>query len=405
MTMTLFKSLYHRPFALMLSGESISNLGDSLYRIALAWWVLEKTGSATAMGTVLIFSFTPMLLFLLIGGVAVDRLPRVLVMFVSEILCGVAVGVVALLAANNLLEIWHVYIASIIFGLVNGFYQPAYEAMIPDIVPSEALNSANALNSLSKQLTRVLGPAVGASITSVGGTSIAFALDSLSFFISAACLIPLMKQSQRSLTKTQPTSIIVDLFEGINTVLRLPWLWITIVIVALLNVTVGAPINVTLPFLVKNNLQANVISLGLMYSAISLGGVLGVVWVGHTKTIRRRGLIIYCAIIVSGLTSVVLGLSINLIGFIIALLLSGASGLINNLIWTNVLQEYIPRDVFGRVTSIDQLGSLALLPIGFGIAGWATDLIGAPMVFIVGGLVTIALGTIALTHPTIRHLD
>lgn len=389
----------------MLSGGTISNLGDSLYQIALAWWVLEKTSSATVMGTVLIFSFTPMLLFLLIGGVAVDRFPKVWVMLISELLCGIAVAIVALLAANNLLEIRHIYIASIIFGLVNGFYQPAYMATIPEIVPSEALNSANSLTSLSKEITHVLGPAIGAAIVGVGGTPIAFAFDSLSFFISAACLMPVVRRSQPCLTKTQPTGIISVLREGINTVLRLPWLWITIVIVALINITLGAPVNVTLPFLVKNNLYANVITLGLMYSMFSIGAVLGVVWLGHTKTIRGRGLIIHGLIIVSGLASIALGLSFTLIGFMLALLICGASVTVSNLIWINVLQEHIPRDLLGRVSSINELGSVALLPISFGLAGWATDLVGAPLVFIVGGIMTIALATIALTHPAIRHLD
>src|SRR5437763_10930697 len=109
--MALFASLKHRPFALLWSGQTISRLGDSLYRIALAWWVLEKTGSATAMGTVLICSFTPMLLFLLLGGVAVDRFPRVRVMLASDLLRSLVALTLALLAAGQLLEIWHVYIA------------------------------------------------------------------------------------------------------------------------------------------------------------------------------------------------------------------------------------------------------------------------------------------------------
>src|SRR5215216_6072299 len=99
-SMNVLRSLRHRPFALLWSGQTISRLGDSLYRIALAWWVLEKTGSATAMGTVLICSFAPMLLFLLLGGVAVDRFPRVRVMLASDLLRGLVALTMALLAAG-----------------------------------------------------------------------------------------------------------------------------------------------------------------------------------------------------------------------------------------------------------------------------------------------------------------
>src|SRR2546423_7205713 len=108
--MTLFKSLTIRSFALLWSGQQLSALGDSLYRVALAWWVLEKTGSATAMGTVLICSMTPMLIFLLLGGIAVDRFPRLRLMISSDLLRGIVVGAVAALAFAQLLEVWHIYV-------------------------------------------------------------------------------------------------------------------------------------------------------------------------------------------------------------------------------------------------------------------------------------------------------
>src|SRR5262245_49614494 len=135
--MTMIMSLRHRSFALLWSGQTISRLCDNLYRVAVAWWVLEKTGSATAMSTVLVFSFTPMLLFLLIGGVAVDRYPRLRVMIASDLLRGLVTLVVAALAFGHSLEIWHIYAASIVFGFVSSFFEPAYAATIPEIMPRE----------------------------------------------------------------------------------------------------------------------------------------------------------------------------------------------------------------------------------------------------------------------------
>src|SRR5919199_6329999 len=113
--MALFRSLTYRSFALVWSGQTISRTGDFIYQVALAWWVLERTGSPSVMGTVLICSFAPMLLFLLVGGVAVDRLPRLPLMLASDLLRGVVVLLVAVLAAAHNLEIWHVYLASLIF--------------------------------------------------------------------------------------------------------------------------------------------------------------------------------------------------------------------------------------------------------------------------------------------------
>src|SRR5215212_7762296 len=146
--MNVLRSLRHRPFALLWTGQTTSRLGDSLYRIALSWWVLEKTGSAVAMGTVLVFSQIPMLIFLLIGGVVVDRLPRIRIMFLSDILSGLVITFVAVFAWLDLLQIWHIYIASMIFGFVEAFFFPAYQSVIPQITPSELLTSANSLGGL-----------------------------------------------------------------------------------------------------------------------------------------------------------------------------------------------------------------------------------------------------------------
>ena len=193
--MNLFKSLTHRPFALLLGGQTTSRLGDSLFRITLAWWVLEKTHSATAMGTVLIFSSVPMLIFLLIGGVATDRFPRLRIMLLSDVFNGIVVAIITLLAFLGWLEVWHIYITSILFGLVSAFFHPAYTATVPEITPKELLPSANSLTSLFQRGTSIIGPAIGASIVAFGGTPLAFGLDALSFVISAVCILLILRSN------------------------------------------------------------------------------------------------------------------------------------------------------------------------------------------------------------------
>src|SRR5215813_10309395 len=111
--MTFFKSLTVRSFALLWSGQLLSALGDGIYRVALTWWILEKTGSPTAMGTIFIFASVPMLVFLLIGGVAVDRYNRARVMLLSDTLRGLLIGIVAVLAFAHRLEVWHIYVVSL----------------------------------------------------------------------------------------------------------------------------------------------------------------------------------------------------------------------------------------------------------------------------------------------------
>lgn len=407
--MTLFKSLTLRPFALLWSGQQLSALGDSVYRVALAWWVLEKTGSATTMSTIFIFASAPMLVFLLVGGVAVDRYPRARVMLLSDTLRGLLVGVVALLAFAHRLELWHIYIVSLLFGIVGAFFGPAYRAIVPEIVPRELLPSANGLTTLSLQLAEIVGPALGALVVSTSGSPTAFTLDCLSFVISALCLAPLVRLGLAGRAPKERKSVLHDFREGVEVVRKSSWLLITIVIASLGNITLSAPFAIALPFLVKGHLHGGIGALGLIYSMLSAGSIvgtiLGTVWLERTTGLRARGLFAYGLWIAGGLLIAVFGLPVTIYAIAPAAFLVGAAFAVPNLIFINTLQELIPGKVLGRVVSIATLGSFALVPVGSGLVGWATDHVGAPTIFILSGILTALLAALALMHPAIRNLE
>ena len=403
--MTFARALRHRSFALLWIGQTISRLGDSLYRIALAWWVLEETGSAAAMSTVLVVSSIPMLIFLLVGGVVVDRLPRFRVLFTADVLNGIVVGGVALLAATDRLEIWHVYIAGAIFGLAEAFFFPAYGASIPQIVPPDSLPSANSLTSLSWQLTGVAGPAIGATLVALGGTPAAFGLDSLSFFVSAACLAPLVRIALPKPADPSTRSPLTDLRAGLATVLSRTWLWLSIAFFGLVNAFDAGPRNVALPFLIHDHLGLDVGALGAVASAIAVGSVAAAVFLGRYHRLRRRGLLLYGAFLMMGGMLVLFGLAPSLPGVVGAALVFGVGISLGSQVWTNTLQEMVPQEKLGRVTSIDALGSFVFLPVGFAVAGLLVERIGPASVFILGGSLVIGLSLAMLLVPSIRNLD
>lgn len=418
--MNVLRALKHRPFALLWAGQTTSRLGDSLHRIALAWWVLEKTGSATAMGTVLILSQIPMLIFLLIGGIVVDRFPRIRIMFLSDILSGTVVVFIAVFSWLDLLEIWHIYLASLIFGFVEAFFFPAYQSVIPQITPPDMLVSANSLNGLSQRVMGVIGPILGASLVAIGGTSLAFGLDALSFFVSALCVYPILRAGlyespklvNASETANRPKSAkealkqgIADLREGWDAIVTVPWIWVTILIFAILNTVESSPRAVAMPFLIKDNLGADVSLLGIFGSAFSLGYVLCALWLGQFKRLRRRGLLGYGAIMVNGFMLLLFGLQAPIPVLIGAMFVYGFCFNVFGLVWTLTLQEMVPNEKLGRVYAFDSLGSWVLLPVGFALAGWGTDLVGAPTVFLIGGAGTILMTLIGLSHPAVRNLD
>ena len=407
--MSLFKSLTVRSFALLWSGQQLSALGDSIYRVALAWWVLEKTGSATAMSTIFIFASAPMLVFLLIGGVAVDRYPRARVMLLSDVARGLLIGIVAVLAFTHRLEVWHIYLVSLLFGIAGAFFGPAYRAIVPEILPRELLPSANGLMTMSLQLADIAGPALGAFVVSKSGSPTAFTIDSISFLISILCLAPLVRLALSPQAPKERKSVLHDFREGVEVVSKSSWLWITIVIASLGNITLSAPLAIALPFLVKNHLHGGVGSLGLIYSTISAGSIagtiLGTVWLERTSSLRARGLFAYGLWIAGGLLIVVFGLPVTVYTVAAAAFLVGAAFIVPTLIFMTTLQELIPGKVLGRVMSIVTVGSVALVPVGSGLVGWATDHVGAPTIFILSGVLTALLAALALMHPIIRNLD
>jgi DHA3 family tetracycline resistance protein-like MFS transporter len=403
--MSVFRAFTNRSFVLLWSGQIISRLGDSLFSVALAWWVLQKTGSATAMGIVLICSTVPMILCLLFGGVAVDRFPRVRLMLASDVLRGGVIALIAALAFMQWLELWHIFVLSAIFGTVDAFFYPAYAALVPDLVPGELLPSANSLRSISTQVALLIGPAIAAGIIALGGTALAFALDGVSFALSAGCLMTLPDVPALRLPAEKEEGVLHDIHEGISTVLHSPWLWVTLVIACVSTIFLVGPGEAALPLLVKQRFGAQVGFYALLTSLSALGSVVAAFWLGHFKRLRHRGVLTYGAWLLASLMLLMVGLPLPLVGVSIAFFIQGAAFEVLGLAWMNSLQELVPGELLGRVTSIDYLVSFALAPIGYGLAGIAADRLGAPPVFLLGGAIAASVIALGLLHPAIRAVD
>lgn len=184
-----------------------------------------------------------------------------------------------------------------------------------------------------------------------------------------------------------------------------PWLWVTIAIVAFTNVTLAGPYSIALPFLVDQQWNQDVRILGLLYATFPIGYILGGLVFGRMATIPRRGVVAYLGIAAAGVGMLVVGLPLPLIVLLGAALVNGFGLEAFSLIWTTTLQELVPQDKLGRVSSIDALGSYALLPIGLALTGWLVEQWGAASVCVLGGAITIVLALLALLHPKIRGLE
>lgn len=406
----LFRAFVHQPFTYLWTGQSVSRLGDHLHEVVLAWWVLQATGSAAALATVFSLTLVPTLLFLLIGGVAVDRYPRARLMLAADVGRGLLMLVMAFMALRGQLYIEVVYAVSLAFGFLNAFFNPAYMALLPTLVPPSDLPSANALTSLSVQTGRIVGPALGVTIMTAAGIGWAILANALTFLISAAFLVPLAWTEawpeRASAPDTGWRQVLADLREGVGEVTRNRWLWINILVFAITNITLSGPYTVAMPFLVKDGLQQDARWLGFLYAMFAAGYGIAGLWLGRRLQIRRRGLQVLGGTAVAGAMLALFGLPLPLPVLMSAAVINGFALEASTLAWLSLVQERVPLERLGRVASVEEIGSIALIPLGFAAAGWTTTHWGPALTFLIGGLITTLLTTgLLLGVRALRTLD
>jgi len=401
----VLRALRHRPFALLWGGQALSRVGDFVYDIALMWWVLEETGSAALMGLVLVVNMVPTALFTLLGGVLVDRFPRVRTMVLSDVGRALITGSIAVLAVTDRLTVPAVLVATALSGFVEAFFQPAYTAIVPELTPEDDLPSANALTSMSVQVARVIGPAAGAAVVALGGTDLAFAINAVSFLVAGSLLVPLLRLAEPPRDPEATSDLLADLREGLAFVRRQPWLWVNILVGAFGNIGLAGPFSVAMPFLVSEAMQRDVGTLGYLYAVFPIGYLLGGIWIGRQVRLKRPGLLAEAGVLVAGLGLAAFALPLPIWALTVAALINGAGLEVFTVVWVSTMQRLVPTELLGRVASIDQVGSIALLPIGFALAGWATDHFGPAAVFAAGGVSTAVVALAAMAHPAVRRLE
>ena len=386
-------ALRHRDFALLWGGQAISLVGNGMYTVTLPLEVLRLNGSPLDLALVVSARTVPMVLLLLAGGTIVDRLPRRLVMLVSDTCCGILVAAAAILIALGRIHIWELAVLGAGFGFASAFFRPASTAIVPDILPPEALMSASSLSTLSQSLSQyLLGPLTGGLFVAGFGTAWALGIDALSFAVSAACLAA-MRPTRR------PTGsgarLIAALKEGVFYCRSQPWLWWSLVAVGVTNVVCICPLAVLQPLLVAHVFRAGSVALGLMYASSGVGGAAASLCASRWPP-KRRITSIWVSWASSGIGVVALGLAPTLW---MALIFAGVTWFFTtygNVVWFPLMQEEVPPDMLGRASAVDWALSLALAPLGTVIAGALVPLVGVRLMLIIGGVITTAAGTVLL---------
>lgn len=397
--------LKHPAFFWFWIGQTVTILGDRVYSVALPFLLFELGGDAGQLGQLLATYMVPQVLFLLVGGVLVDRLPRRLTMIVSDLFHVVLLSVVILLLVGDDLKQIHLYGLSALFGLASAFFIPASSSIMPQLVPRESLTQANAARSLARELAGIVGPPLGGLLVTTGGLALALAFDAGTFVVGALCLLavrprPLPKDE----TAKDTSNYLKDLNEGFRYVLSSAWLWVTILIFSVVNIFVSGVTVVLLPLLAETRF-AGATSLGWLLSGVAGGAMVSAVILNQLGKPRRRGLLAYLAVAVSGLALVGLAFAPQVSMGVVVMVVGGGSITVFGVVWETTMQELVPDEVLGRVVSIDMLGSFALLPLGFLLTGYLAESFDVMQVTLWYGGATILLALIGLLVPAVRRLD
>ena len=380
-----------RDFSVYWTGQSISLLGDGIFLVAIAWQVYDLWNKPTALSIVGAIETLPLVLLVAIGGVVTDRVERRWVLIWASVVRGLCVGLIGLLGAVGVLELWQIFVITVFYGAGMAFQGPASSAIIPDLVAEELLLQANSLSQAMRPIAMMLlGPAAGGFLVHAAGAPTAFIVDAATYGFGVVMLL-LLHPRPAAIQRDEPASVMTDIKDGWRFVRSHVWLWGTLVWATIAVFLVYGPFEVLVPYLVKNELHGNAGDLGLVFAAGGAGAALMALLAGQRGLPRRHITAMYLA---WGLAS--LALAVYAVAtvpwhamLIAAITEAGWTG--GSLIWVTMLQRLVPRELLGRVKSLDWLLSIGLGPLSFALCGPAAAWLGVDAVLVVAGVGAFAL--------------
>jgi MFS family permease len=393
--------LRHKDFRYLFLGQSASVIGDRAVVVAIALFVTQQTGSATDLGLVLAAQSLPLVALLLFGGVWADRLPRHRIMVVTDLFRAGLHFLLAALILTGAVEIWQVVVIEALFGAAMAFFQPAYTGLLPETVPESMIQDARALTETTANLAFVLGPALATALVLGVGAGEAFAFDAATFVLSALLLTRIHPRARQQTGAT--ASVLEELRAGFVEVRSRAWVWVTIAVFT------GSVFCVyawwyTLGPVVARHVYGSTGVFGWLEGVGGLGAVIGSVIAIRWRP-RRPLFVGLVLVLVWPLQNLVFAVGAPL-ALVVVVALAGGFGFALLIVWwETALAYHIPPKALGRVSAYDWMGSLALVPIGFLVAGPLANAFGAREVLGVGAVLGVLMLLLALLPRSTRDLS
>lgn len=387
--------LRHRDLRLLVTGATVSLLGDGIYAVAMALTVLHVSPTAGALAAVSVAGVVPRVAFGLLGGVLADRVSRRALLLVCDLVRGVVVTAIALLLMTGTPQLWVLLALVVPLGAASGAAAPAFSALVPDLVAEDELVAANSvLGTVSPLAQMMLGPAVG-GVLAAYDLGLAMAVDAVTFAVSALCVLllhPAVQHAPASGPRPLPWA---HLREGIGYVRATPWLSTNLLCGLVITFAVSGAMTM-LPLLVTQGYGASGARFGFLLAVGGVAATLTAVVVGSRRPPERPLATSYAGYAI-GLAAVAgLGLASGPLvaaGFVVLLFVGSTAG---NILQDSVLGSRVPRELRGRVASLDWVAATAAAPLSVILAALLAETVGIRATYVGAGVLASAASVIGL---------
>jgi len=391
--------LRSREYRLLIVALSILIFAEGMWTVVMALQVMQLSHDPTALSLVAACLSVGLVAFVLVGGIAADRIPQRAIIIAVEAVNTLAIGAVALLGLTGQLRVWHVAVAATLLGIGAAFFFPAYSAYLPRILPPEQLLAANGIEgAIRPVLQRAAGPAVagvlvGATFPSLGATAVAVlcAIGLVLLIATRPVTVSYLEEPARGQGR-----VLADLRAGVALVVHTPWLCGTLLFASVAVLAILGPIEVLLPFIATDRFADGERMFGLVLAAYGIGGAAGALGVSSCRLPRRYLTTMMLMWGLGSLPLIVIGCTHSFTLMAAASFAVGMTDGAGTVIWGTLLQRRVPPAMLGRVSSLDFFVSLAFMPVSMAIAGPLSKVLPIPTIFLIAGVVPVVVAVVAL---------
>jgi DHA3 family tetracycline resistance protein-like MFS transporter len=395
-----------REYRLLIAAVSLSIFAEGMWAVVMALQVIELDNDPASLSLVATCLGAGLVAFVLVGGLAADRINQRAIIIVVETVNVIAVSAIAVLGLVGALRIWHMAVAAAALGIAAAFFFPAYSAILPRILPADQLLAANGVEGVVRPVfQRAVGPAIAGLVVGATFPALGAVVVTVLFAIGLTLLVttrPTMRTPVQQPDQERPR-LLRDLREGYMFMVRTPWLLWTLLFASMFVLLVLGPIEVLLPFIAKQRFEDGAQTYGFILAFFGVGSALGALAVSSGRLPRRYLTVMMTMWSVGSIPLVVVGVTSSFPLMAAATFVIGCTDGAGMVIWGTLLQRRVPTEMLGRVSSLDFFVSLAFMPVSFAIVGPLSKVVSMQTIFLVAGVAPVLFAAVAMYAARMRR--